>query len=135
MDNRVSTLEAQTYPESLRNLADVNMTPTIADDQKLISYDQPSDKFILVPPPNNFPEAPNTNQGYLRKTTAGVGSWTLLSADSEYSTTKNKVLTNEGNITVLQTDVSNLQTDVSNLGLDNLVDVDLTIPPTNGQVL
>lgn len=58
---------------------------------------------------NNFPEAPNTNQGYLRKTTAGVGSWELLANDSEYSATKNATLTNSGNITVLQGDLGNLQ--------------------------
>ncbi len=89
LDNRVTALEAQDYPESLWGLADVNVTISPSEDQKLLSYEAATDKFVLVSPPNNFPEAPNTNQGYLRKTTAGVGSWTLLANDAEYITTKN----------------------------------------------
>lgn len=92
---------------------------------------------------SNFPEAPNTNQGYLRKTTAGVGSWQLLANDTEYSTTKSQVQTNSGNITVIQneqitqnTNISNLQTQVNNLVLNDLQDVDLTVNvPSNGAVL
>ncbi len=32
-------LASRDYPESLRNLADVNITPTISDDKKIVSYD------------------------------------------------------------------------------------------------
>lgn len=85
------------------------MTIAPTEDGKLVSYQNSTDKFVLIDPPNTFPEAPNTNQGYLRKTTAGVGSWELLANDTEYSTTKAQVQTNSGDIVFLQGDVNSLQ--------------------------
>ena len=79
----LETLEAQTYPESLRNLADVTISPTVGDNGKIILYNETTDKFVLDVPPNPFPEAPNTNLAYIWKTTANVGSWQLLSTQTE----------------------------------------------------
>lgn len=46
-------------------------------------------------------EPPNNNIGHLWRTTAGTSSWIQLTSDGEYANTKNKVLTNEGNIAVI----------------------------------
>lgn len=46
-------------------------------------------------------EPPNNNIGHLWWTTAGVSSWIQLTSDAEYSTTKSKVLQNEGDIAVI----------------------------------
>lgn len=71
LDNWITTLEQHEYPESLRNLADVD--DTNIGDGWLISYDIISDMFVMIDPPNTFPEAPNTNTAYIWKTVAGDG--------------------------------------------------------------
>lgn len=70
-NNWITTLELHEYPESLRNLADVD--DTNIGDGWLISYDIISDMFVMIDPPNTFPEAPNTNTAYIWKTVAGDG--------------------------------------------------------------
>lgn len=41
------SLESQVYPEALWTLSDVDITPTITDDNKIIYYDYANDKFKL----------------------------------------------------------------------------------------
>lgn len=48
-ETRLDVLEAQNYPELLRNLQDVNMTPTVAENGHVVKYDNVTDKFILSP--------------------------------------------------------------------------------------
>ena len=100
----------------------------INSDQKYLQYDLITDSFKLTTV-NNFPETPNDNTGYLRKTTAGTGNWVKLINDAEYSYTKGIVLQNQGDIDVIQNqiiDINNEQViqndNISNLNQD-IIDV------------
>lgn len=55
-------LEAQTYPENLRSLGDVNM-PSLLD-QKAVKYDLATDKFVLGDV--GIPEVANDGKRYVR---------------------------------------------------------------------
>lgn len=93
-----------------------------------------TDKWVLDTV-NNFPETPNNNLAYIRKTVANVGQWQTLSSQFEITNLQSQISTNTVNIGLLQTDVTNVQNQVNALVLDDLQDVDLTVNPTNGQVL
>ena len=49
----IATLQSQAYPESVRNLRDVDVTPEISEDQKVLYYDYAADLFKLKEVDNN----------------------------------------------------------------------------------
>lgn len=51
----------------MRNLADVQITPTLADDGKVVSYDATLDKFILSVDAAGIGDTPNDGLRYVRK--------------------------------------------------------------------
>lgn len=83
-----------------------------------------------------FPEVAD-NQNYVRN----VGQWNTLASTTEITTLVTDLGQLNTDLGLVQTDVSNLQIDVQALqnqfplSLNSLADVDLTIAPTNGQIL
>lgn len=115
LDNWVTVLESQDYPESFWNLADVNIVTDVANDGKFVKYDFVTDKMILDSV-NNFPETVDDSLNYVWFWTIGEtnGQWWKLSETDE---------------------IINLQTDINTLTLDELLDVNLTVPPVVNNVL
>lgn len=128
-------------------MSDVNISPTISDDQKVVAYDLASDKFILKTDAGGIPEAPTDGNSYLRK--GDTASWEGISDNSliiAYGNAINSHTTTLGTHTTqingllsdvgtLQTDVTNLQSQVNGLELKELTDVDDLLAPTDGQAL
>lgn len=75
-ETRIDALEAEN-PEALRGLTDTNFgTLDITKDQRVVSYDFTTDKFILK---LDIGDAPNDGSNYVRRN----GLWILLSSTLE----------------------------------------------------
>lgn len=83
-DARLDALELHDYPESLWNLADVNINPSLPEDGKFLKYDFTSDKMILDSV-NNFPETIDDGNNYVRywDPLQTNGTWRTLSSTTE----------------------------------------------------
>lgn len=53
ISNHGAAIAAMAYPESIRNLRDVDVTPEISEDQKVLYYDYAADLFKLKEVDNN----------------------------------------------------------------------------------
>ena len=129
-NDRLDALEAQTYPELLRNLADVQITPTIADNGKIVSYSSALDKFVLVTDAAGISDAPDANN-YLR-TSGGWVSGTLnnlndvnVAAPSNFDTLEYNAgsWTSTNRLTNAETDIINLNSEQTTQN-DRLTDLE-----------
>lgn len=78
-ETRIDALEAEN-PEALRGLTDTNFgTLDITKDQRVVSYDFTTDKFILKLDSSGIGDAPNDGSNYVRRN----GLWILLSSTLE----------------------------------------------------
>lgn len=156
-ETRITALENQDYPESLRNLVDVQVTLGPLEDQKVLYYDATADKFGLKAEGQGIADVADS-QDYVRN----LGAWKLLTDTTEIQTintdldtaflsianiqteqtTQNNRLatieaeqiTQNGAINSNTTNLSNLQTQVNNLALPDLTDVSDSMAPTIGQL-
>lgn len=98
-ETRIDALEAEN-PEALRGLTDTNFgTLDITKDQRVVSYDFTTDKFILKLDSSGIGDAPNDGSNYVRRN----GLWILLSSTLELNDIGLTLQSHETRIDTLET--------------------------------
>lgn len=98
-ETRIDALEAEN-PEALRGLTDTDFgTLDITKDQRVVSYDFTTDKFILKLDSSGISDAPNDGSNYVRRN----GLWILLSSTLELNDIGLTLNSHETRIDTLET--------------------------------